>query len=305
MIKVESLTVKYKNHCAVDGISLNIKEKEIFGIIGMNGAGKTSTVECIEGLRKADSGKISICGLEPVKDRKKVNEIIGIQLQDTSYQNNARVYELCELFSSFYNNPVPYRELLEKMGIADKSKSMIAKMSGGQKQKLSIVLALIGRPKVLFLDELTTGLDPSSRHQMWDLLKELRSQGITIILVSHFMDEVEAVCNRIAIMDKGKVLAIGSVSEILAKYNLKEKITFLSDDNRLKQLEQLSFVDKVEYSNGGTVLVYGRGDEFVSSVVSWLDSMKVGYKSFNIQRPDLEDVFLYLSGRTFSNEEME
>ena len=159
MIKVDSLCVKYKDFCAVDGISLHIRKNEIYGIIGMNGAGKTSTVECIEGLRKYESGEIRICGLDPNKDRKRVHEIIGIQLQDTNYQNNAKVYELCELFSSFYSEPVPYKQLLEKMGLWEKRRNTVSKLSGGQRQKLSIVLALIGKPKVLFLDELTTGLD--------------------------------------------------------------------------------------------------------------------------------------------------
>lgn len=304
MIRVDSLSVKYKDFCAVDQISLHIRKNEIFGIIGMNGAGKTSTIECIEGLRKYESGEIKICGLDPQKDRKRVHEIIGIQLQDTSYQNSARVYELCELFSSFYPDPVPYKELLEKMGLWEKRKNMVSKLSGGQRQKLSIVLALIGKPKVLFLDELTTGLDPNSRHQMWDLLKDLRKQGITIVLISHFMDEVQAVCDRIAIMDKGKILIVGTIEEILKKYDLTQRILLQCQDKRIFDAKTVSCVEKVEQADG-KIVIYGKSEEFVSSVVGWLEMQKIGYSGLDIQKPDLEEVFLYLSGRTFDNEEME
>nr|WP_297938988.1 ABC transporter ATP-binding protein [uncultured Lachnoclostridium sp.] len=304
MIKVDSLCVKYKDFCAVDGISLHIRKNEIYGIIGMNGAGKTSTVECIEGLRKYESGEIRICGLDPNKDRKRVHEIIGIQLQDTNYQNNAKVYELCELFSSFYSEPVPYKQLLEKMGLWEKRRNTVSKLSGGQRQKLSIVLALIGKPKVLFLDELTTGLDPNSRHQMWDLLKELKNQGITIVLISHFMDEVQAVCDRIAIMDKGKILIVGTIEEILKKYNLTQRMIFQCKDTRISEIENLELVDKVERVDR-EITVFGKGDNFVASVVSWLETQEIEYSSLDIQKPNLEDVFLYLSGRTFENGEME
>ena len=304
MIKVDSLCVKYKDFCAVDGISLHIRKNVIYGIIGMNGAGKTSTVECIEGLRKYESGEIRICGLDPNKDRKRVHEIIGIQLQDTNYQNNAKVYELCELFSSFYSEPVPYKQLLEKMGLWEKRRNTVSKLSGGQRQKLSIVLALIGKPKVLFLDELTTGLDPNSRHQMWDLLKELKNQGITIVLISHFMDEVQAVCDRIAIMDKGKILIVGTIEEILKKYNLTQRMIFQCKDTRISEIENLELVDKVERVDR-EITVFGKGDNFVASVVSWLETQEIEYSSLDIQKPNLEDVFLYLSGRTFENGEME
>ena len=304
MIKVDSLCVKYKDFCAVDGISLHIRKNEIYGIIGMNGAGKTSTVECIEGLRKYESGEIRICGLDPNKDRKRVHEIIGIQLQDTNYQNNAKVYELCELFSSFYSEPVPYKQLLEKMGLWEKRRNTVSKLSGGQRQKLSIVLALIGKPKVLFLDELTTGLDPNSRHQMWNLLKELKNQGITIVLISHFMDEVQAVCDRIAIMDKGKILIVGTIEEILKKYNLTQRMIFQCKDTRISEIEKLALVDKVERVDS-EITVFGKGDNFVASVVSWLETQEIEYSSLDIQKPNLEDVFLYLSGRTFENGEME
>jgi ABC-2 type transport system ATP-binding protein len=163
---------------------------------------------------------------------------------------------------------------------------------------------MIGKPKVLFLDELTTGLDPNSRHQMWDLLKELKEQGMTIVLISHFMDEVQAVCDRIAIMDKGKILIAGTIDEILKKYNLTQKMHFQCQSKQIFEMEKLPAVEKVE-QEAGKCTVYGKGDDFIASVVSWLDNQKIEYSSLDIQKPDLEEVFLYLSGRTFENEEME
>lgn len=302
MIDVECLTVNYKDFCAVNEVSLHINQNEIFGIIGLNGAGKTTMVECMEGLKKPSSGKIHICGYDPLKDRKKIHELVGIQLQDTSYQNNAKVYELCELFSSFYDHPVPYEELLKMMGILDKRKVFFSKLSGGQKQKLSIVLALIGNPKVIFLDELTTGLDPNARHQMWELLLDLKRKGITIVLVSHFMDEVEALCDRIAIMNRGKILAIGSLDEIMEKYQLSERISFKAVDRKIDNLCKMDCVTKVEEEDG-KVVVYGKDNNFISLVVNFLDKNNIHYSNFDVKKPNLEDVFLSLSKEESSSGE--
>lgn len=304
MITVKNLTLRYKNLCAVDDVSFRVKENEIFGIIGLNGAGKTSTIECMEGLRKPTSGEIRICGFNPEKDRERLNELIGIQLQDTTYQSNAKVCELCELFASFYKDPVPYQELLKMMGIEDKKKTMMAKLSGGQKQKLSIVLALISRPKVLFLDELTTGLDPIARHDMWELILNMRKKGITIVLISHFMDEVEAICDRVAVMNQGKIIAMGTVREIVRELNLKEEVTFKTKEKVDEFLKALDQVDQVQYK-GDQVIVYGEGDDFVSSVMVNLDKHHILYHDVNVKKPDLEEVFLHIAGRPYNDNEKE
>lgn len=282
MITVDSLSIKYKDFCAVDNISFSVNKCEIFGIIGANGVGKTSTVECIEGLRKPTSGRISVMGLDPWKDRKKLQEIMGVQLQDTSYQDRAKVYEICELFSSFYNNPMPYNELLNTMGLEEKRKSYISKLSGGQKQKLAIVLSLISNPKLVFLDELTTGLDPKARRQMWDLILKLRENGLTIVIVSHFMDEVETLCDRIAIMSKGHIQNIGTVDSIISKYNLKQKISFKAANLDIESMKKLGFEVTVQKEND-VITMLGKADDYVSRVLAYLTENNIAYKDLTVK----------------------
>ncbi len=295
MITVDSLSIKYKDFCAVDNISFSVNKCEIFGIIGSNGAGKTSTVECIEGLRKPTSGKISVMGFDPWKDRKKLQEIMGVQLQDTSYQERAKVYEICELFSSFYNNPMPYNELLGAMGLEEKRKSYISKLSGGQKQKLAIVLSLISNPKLVFLDELTTGLDPKARRQMWDMILKLRENGLTIVIVSHFMDEVETLCDRIAIMSKGHIENIGTIGSIISEYDLKQKISFKAANIDVESLKKLGFEVTVQKEND-VITLLGKADDYVNRVLAYLTENNIAYKDLNVKNPDLEDVFLDMVG---------
>ncbi len=295
MITVDSLSIKYKDFCAVDNISFSVNKCEIFGIIGSNGAGKTSTVECIEGLRKPTSGRISVMGFDPWKDRKKLQEIMGVQLQDTSYQERAKVYEICELFSSFYNNPMPYNELLGAMGLEEKRKSYISKLSGGQRQKLAIVLSLISNPKLVFLDELTTGLDPKARRQMWDMILKLRENGLTIVIVSHFMDEVETLCDRIAIMSKGHIENIGTIGSIISEYDLKQKISFKAANLDVESLKKLGFQVTVQKEND-VITLLGKADDYVNRVLAYLTENNIAYKDLNVKNPDLEDVFLDMVG---------
>lgn len=295
MILVDSLKVKYNDFCAVDNISFSVYEQEIFGIIGPNGAGKTSAIECIEGLRKPHSGKIRVLGLEPWKERKKLHEKIGVQLQYTAYQDRARVAEICELFSSLYSNPRPYASLLEMMDLADKKRAFVSQLSGGQKQKLSIVLALISNPTLVFLDEITTGLDPRARHQMWDMLLRLRGQGLTIVLVSHYMDEVEAICDRVAIMNKGRIFNIGTVNDVIRQYDLKEQISFTSSLSDLDGLEKLSNVASVK-KDQEKITIFGDGDDWVVDILRYLEDNNIEYAHFTIKKPDLETVFLNLTG---------
>ncbi len=297
MINVDSLSIKYKDFCAVDNISFSVAEQEIFGIIGPNGAGKTSAVECIEGLRKPWSGTISVMGYDPWKDRKKLHKIIGVQLQDTSYQDRARVSEICELFSALYESPVPYGELLETLGLEDKKKSFVSKLSGGQKQKLAIVLSLISNPKVVFLDELTTGLDPKARHQMWDMILQLREKGLTIVIVSHFMDEVEAICDRVAIMNKGCISSMGTISSVIKNFDLKQKISFKTPEIDIRSLEKLDCVKSINQENG-LVTLLGIGNDYVKCVLAYLGENNIAYTDLNVKKPDLEDVFLDLVGYT-------
>lgn len=221
VIKVNNLTVKYKDFKAVDNVSFNICANEIFGIIGPNGAGKTSLVEAIEGLRKASEGKIEVLGLDPVENRSEIYKRVGVQLQQTSYPDRAKVEDVCKLFSSFCKDCVPYKELLRKMGLEKVKRSYVNKLSGGERQKLSILLAVLHSPSVVFLDELTTGLDPFARQEVWDMIKDCKEKGMTIILVTHFMDEIENLCDRVAVMKKGKILTIDSPKNIVKMYEAK------------------------------------------------------------------------------------
>lgn len=295
MIQVEGLTVKYRDLCAVDDVSFSVSEQEIFGIIGPNGAGKTSAVECMEGLRRAYSGRVSVVGLDPWRERTELYGAIGVQLQDTAYQDRVRVFEICDLFSSLYRDPAPYGDLLEIMQLSDKRKAFVAGLSGGQRQKLAIVLALLPNPRVAFLDELTTGLDPYARRQMWDLLLRLRERGLTIVLVSHYMDEVEAICDRVAIMDRGRMLSVGSIGEVVAGFELQTEISFQSPLQHTGGLESLPGIASVKRLRN-RITLYGRSDECVVTVLQYLRDSGIGYSSLAVKPPDLEAVFLSLVG---------
>jgi len=208
IIQVKNLSKTYSNYKAVNNISFNVKKNEIFGILGPNGAGKTTTIEMIEGLREIDSGDVTINNIDIDKNPSKAKEFLGIQLQSSDYFDNLNLTEILELFGEFYNKKVDSQELLEKIQLSSKSKSLVRELSGGQQQRLSITLALVNDPKIMFLDEPTTGLDPQARRLMWNFINDLREEKRTIILTTHYMEEAEFLCDRVAIMDKGSVLTI-------------------------------------------------------------------------------------------------
>ena len=213
VIKVRQLTKSYHKLPAADNVSFSVNKGMVFGLLGANGAGKSTTIECILGTKRADRGGISVLGMNPLKDRKKLFEKVGVQFQETSCQEQITVAELCEVTASLYHNAADPGELLERFGISDKKKSLVKDLSGGQRQRLFIVLALIPNPELVFLDELTTGLDARARREVWKILSILKEKGLTILLTSHFMDEVEALCDQICILKKGKIVFYGTVSE--------------------------------------------------------------------------------------------
>lgn len=215
-IKVEKLSKSYAHIKAVENIDISICRGEVFGLLGANGAGKSTTIECILGTKKQDSGTISILGMNPQSDRKKLFEKVGVQFQEANYQDKITVSELCEVTQSFYKTVSSYSDLLKQFGLLDKLKSQVSELSGGQKQRLFIVLALIPDPEVVFLDELTTGLDSRARRDVWKCLSDLKAKGMTILLTSHFMDEVEALCDKIIILKNGKTIFYGTVQEAVA-----------------------------------------------------------------------------------------
>lgn len=210
LAKAEHLNVKYKNIHAVKDVSFTIGPGEIVALIGPNGSGKTSTVECLEGLRSPASGRVEIFGQNPFTHKKSIYTRLGVQLQDVEYPEKIRVWELCSLFASFYERPADWKLLLQQLGLEQRAKCTVKKLSGGEKQRLSILLALLPRPRLLILDELTTGLDPEIRRGMWESLKQIRGFGAGILLVSHYMDEVEALADRILFMEKGQAPFCGT-----------------------------------------------------------------------------------------------
>lgn len=217
IIMVKNLSKSYGQLKAVNDLSFSVDKGAVFGLLGANGAGKSTAIECMLGTKPMDSGTVSISGLNPKTNRKTLFEKVGVQFQEANYQENIRVGELCEVTASFYRNPADYNTLLDEFGIADKNKALVKELSGGQKQRLFIILALIPNPEVVFLDELTTGLDARARRDVWQILKKLKNQGLTILLTSHFMDEVEVLCDNICILKNGSTVFCGTVKEAVEK----------------------------------------------------------------------------------------
>ena len=226
-MEIEHLRKTYGTLVAVDDVSFSVAEGEIFGILGPNGAGKTTTVECAIGLRTPDSGTIRLMGLDPQADRDKVHEIVGVQLQESSFPAKLRVGEILDMYQSFYREPADVTELTEVLGLESKRKDYYRSLSGGQRQRLSVVLALIGQPKIAVLDEMTTGLDPQARRDTWDLIERVRDRGVTIVLVTHFMEEAERLCDRVALIDSGHVVALGTPAGLAARASGGKQVRFL------------------------------------------------------------------------------
>lgn len=294
VISVNGLTVKYKDLVAVNNISFEVNKGEIFGIIGPNGAGKTSTIECLEGLKRQTEGKVDILGINPA-NRRKLYEHIGVQLQEASFPDDIKVDELCRMFSSFYDTPADYHVLLERFEMADKKKAYVKKLSGGQKQKVSIVVALIANPQIVFLDELTTGLDPQARISMWELIKYLRDEGKTIFMTTHFMDEAEYLCDRVCMMVKGEIAAIGTVKELVTQAKLNQKISFSSNNASKETLQSINGVVHVT-QNGNVFELHGNGANFQRDIVRYLTENDIEFDDLSSTKPGLEDVFLKLTG---------
>lgn len=312
-IRVEGLHKSYKTVKAVDGLSFQVEAGEIFGMVGPNGSGKTTTIECIEGLRKPDEGVISVLGLDPVKDIYELRERSGIQLQAANLPRRMRVGEALELFGSFYRQPREWRPLMEGLGLADKERVYFSQLSGGQQQRLFVALALINKPEVVFLDELTTGLDPRARHKIWDLVREIREQGTTIFLTTHYMDEAERLCDRVGIIDQGRMIALDTPAQLVNRLGMATRITFrvngrsrLGDKNGGEcdqatafdptQVGVLEGVQRVE-KEGDQVTVYGQGAQLIGAVVNTLETGGVAFNNLQTEQADLEDVFLSLTGR--------
>ncbi|HEY6740100.1 MAG TPA: ABC transporter ATP-binding protein [Actinopolymorphaceae bacterium] len=298
VIEVNGLTKRYGDHLAVDDVSFTVDRGEIFGILGPNGAGKTTTVECIEGLRRPDAGTIRVLGLDPVTEARRLRERVGIQLQKSHLQEQLKVREALELYASFYQNPRNPRELLDQWGLTEKQDARFGKLSGGQQQRLFIALALIGRPEVAFLDELTTGLDPQARRATWSLIQQIRESGVTVVLVSHFMDEVEELCDRVAIFEQGRIVALDSPAGLVDQVDPEHSMRFRPvGDFDPGLLEALPNVVTVEQRRD-RVVVTGRGD-FATEVTAALARHQVVVADLRIAPRTLDDAYVALTGRSF------
>lgn len=295
VIEVRGLRKTYGDTVAVDDISFTVAEGEIFGILGPNGAGKTTTVECVEGLRKPDRGEISVLGLDPVTDRAELTQVLGAQLQESQLPAKLRVAEALDLYSSFYRAPADWRALLDVLGLADKAKTPFRKLSGGQKQRLSIALALAGGPRIAVLDELTTGLDPQARRDTWELIEDIRDRGVTVVLVSHFMEEAERLCDRVALIDKGRVVELDTPAALAGRVAVAQRIQFRPsspvDDALLTDLPEVSSIVR----KGDVVVVTGTGN-VVNAVISVLARNQIVAQQLRVDQANLEDAYLELTG---------
>ena len=295
-VKVENLRKHYGSVEAVRGITFRVEQGEIFGMIGPNGAGKTSTIECCLGLRVPTSGTLELLGLNPQTNRRQLFRQVGAQLQETNYQPHIRVDEVCTLISCLYDNPQPWRDLLDRYGLADKVRTRVDSLSGGQRQRLSIVLALIPGPSIVFLDELTTGLDPRARREMWEDIATLRDQGVTVIMTTHYMEEAEHLCDRVAVIDQGKIIAMDTVRALLDGSDLDHEISFSSNGIDLAALERLDGVRRVNVDNDRISL--GCSSQHVlAGLIGYLESRNTEYRDVQTRSPGLEDLYLTLTGK--------
>jgi len=294
-VQIAHLRKTYRTLVAVDDVSFSVAEGEIFGILGPNGAGKTTTVECAIGLRSPDSGTIRLMGLDPQADRDRVREIVGAQLQESAFPAKLRVGEIIEEFRSFYRHPADVTELVEALGLAEKRRAYYRSLSGGQRQRLSVALALIGGPKLAVLDEMTAGLDPQARRDAWELIEGVRDRGVTIVLVTHFMDEAERLCDRVALIDHGRIVALDTPANLTALARGGKTVRFLPSapfDDRL--LTELAEVTQVEHE-GQHVVVTGSG-ELVNAVILALHTADVQARDVQLVASSLEDAFVRLTG---------
>src|ERR1700722_2041036 len=298
-VEIAHLRKTYGAVVAVDDISFSVAEGEIFGILGPNGAGKTTTVECAIGLRSPDSGTIRLMGLDPRTDRDRIREIVGVQLQESAFPAKLRVGEILAEFRSFYRQPADVSQLVETLGLADKRRAYYRSLSGGQRQRLSVALALIGRPKIAVLDEMTTGLDPQARRDAWELIEGIRARGVTILLVTHFMEEAERLCDRVALVDHGRVVALGSPASLAAQASGGKTVRFVPsasfDDRVLTDLPEVSHVER----RGQHVVVTGSG-ELVNAVLFALAGVSVEAREVQLGSSNLDDAFLRFTGEDSS-----
>jgi len=299
VIEVSGVRKAYGKTVAVADASFAVRQGEIFGLIGPNGAGKTTTMECIEGLRKPDAGSIAVLGLDPYRQVYQLQERIGVQLQQAQLQKRIKVWEAVDLWASLYGaKTLDATRLLEQLGLTDKRNAWFMNLSGGQKQRLFIALALINDPEVVFLDELTTGLDPQARHAIWDLVRGIRERGKTVFLTTHLMEEAERLCDRVAIMEHGRIIDIDTPERMVRRHCPERAVVLDTEDaGAEEQFRKIAGVEQVERA-GRRFTIRGQGEDLVTEVIHCLSENRIRVTDFRTILPTLEDVFLKLTGRS-------
>jgi ABC-2 type transport system ATP-binding protein len=305
-LSVRNLRKTYKDVVAVDGLDLEVCSGECFGLLGPNGAGKTTTIEICEGLTEADSGEVEVLGLRWRSDARELRQRLGIQLQETQLTDKLTVAETIRLFRSFFRHGPPPEHVIALVQLEDKSNARVGNLSGGQKQRLALACALVGAPDLLFLDEPTTGLDPQARRQLWELIEQFKKEGTTILLTTHYMDEAERLCDRVAIMDHGKVIALGTPRELVASIGVEHVVEF-SAGNRTRRLEpsrlnQIDGVREVRSNDGNVLMQVSELHRAVPALLEELDRQGVPLTELRTHSATLEDVFVALTGRHLRDE---
>jgi ABC-2 type transport system ATP-binding protein len=305
-LSVRNLRKTYKDVVAVDGLDLEVCSGECFGLLGPNGAGKTTTIEICEGLTEADSGEVEVLGLRWRSDSRELRQRLGIQLQETQLTDKLTVAETIRLFRSFFRNGPPPEQVIALVQLEDKANSRVGNLSGGQKQRLALACALVGAPDLLFLDEPTTGLDPQARRQLWELIEQFKKEGTTTLLTTHYMDEAERLCDRVAIMDHGKVIALGTPRELVASIGVEHVVEF-SAGNRTRRLEpsrlnQIDGVREVRSNDGSVLMQVSELHRAVPALLEELDRQGVPLTELRTHSATLEDVFVALTGRHLRDE---
>jgi ABC-2 type transport system ATP-binding protein len=299
VIRVTGIRKTYGRTVAVDDVSFDVGDGEIFGLIGPNGAGKTTTMECVEGIRTPDRGSIAVLGLDPSRDAYALQERIGVQLQQAQLQKRIKVKEAVQLWASLYRKkPATGDQLLEQLGLAEKRDAWFMTLSGGQKQRLFIALALINDPEVVFLDELTTGLDPQARRAIWELVRGIRERGKTVFLTTHLMEEAERLCDRVAIIEHGRIIDVDPPQRLVDRHCPERSVTLATEDaNAAASLARIPRVGTVT-RDGSRFTIRGAGDGFVTDVIQCLSENRITVTEFRTDLPNLEDVFLKLTGHS-------
>jgi ABC-2 type transport system ATP-binding protein len=299
VIAVTGIRKTYGSTVAVDTVSFEVSDGEIFGLIGPNGAGKTTTMECVEGLRRPDHGTITVLGLDPFRDAYRLQDRIGVQLQQAQLQKRITVWEAVDLWTTLYRRPAADGiRLLDQLGLTEKRNAWFMTLSGGQKQRLFIALALISDPQVVFLDELTTGLDPQARRAIWELVRGIRQRGKTVLLTTHLMEEAEKLCDRVAIIEHGRIIDTGTPAQLVKRHCPERTIVLVSDDRSAEaHFRTIAGIHSVALHDSQYTIV-GRGDDFVADVIQCLSEHRIRVTDFRTMVPSLEDVFLTLTGHS-------